>query len=787
MTDLSALSTEELIAIAGPPSTPVPDGTTDLGVIGLSDRELPADLSSLSNEELMQIAGPPTPMPLSTDEINPMMAGESGGSAIDYIQGGLKGIAKAGLDVVTAPADLLYRGGIGAANLLGANINPEGGYPSDRVNQALEVISGGTGDQTAEKVAHIGGNLASIFAIPSMAKSIAAKVPIGPSIFKTAIGYGTEGAAISALADPKSENLPATMAEGAALNIAVPAVVKLTGNLARGLLNTSTEAARKLELSAYGGMKGNIARAYERSPEILDEMGKRENPINLAINAFKRDGGGKGSMEGEILLKELRAQSSKYASQLGEELGKATQQQKNVIVPQFTFTQKYIDQLPGAAKADAQAMAEDLISKTVNNTDGSLLSLQAEKTALTPLIKESAYGTAANPTKTELLKRIKGDLRRTIEEGYESITGKSGARIKSLNQEIAHRETLEPLFENLRNSSEARDVLRAGIKSLSTTGGVGQTALAAIIGGGAGGPPLAGAAVLGNMYLQTPQGKRALANGLRSSFVQAPLQGTIQGAKLADPLGKAAVVLAGTTLDRKEYSKSDPLQSESQRPAIKRQTQLPDRGYSKSQNSPRNSAPSGSPNQKTPYKPISLDITAPDPISLALDKMRSTSMEMADTSPEFQAKVYQIADDLGADPDHLLQIMNFETGGTLSPSQKNNAGSGATGLIQFMPATAKQLTGADTKAAAIKILSEMSPVEQLDYVKKYLMPFKGKLDTLEDVYMAVLWPKAVGKDSDYALFKKGTTAYWQNRGLDIDKDGIVTKAEATQKVEMYEA
>lgn len=163
-------------------------------------------------------------------------------------------------------------------------------------------------------------------------------------------------------------------------------------------------------------------------------------------------------------------------------------------------------------------------------------------------------------------------------------------------------------------------------------------------------------------------------------------------------------------------------------------------------------------------------------------------MELSEKEiPVFEAKVDKIAKDLGADPEHLLAVMNFETGGTFSSSVKNRAGSGATGLIQFMPDTAKELTGAETKDAAIKLMESMTPTEQLDYVKKHLGRFKGKLNSLEDVYMAVLYPKAVGMDNEYALFKKGTTAYWQNRGLDLDKDGVITKAEATSKVRQVTA
>src|SRR3546814_4426455 len=64
---------------------------------------------------------------------------------------------------------------------------------------------------------------------------------------------------------------------------------------------------------------------------------------------------------------------------------------------------------------------------------------------------------------------------------------------------------------------------------------------------------------------------------------------------------------------------------------------------------------------------------------------------------------------LGTKPEYLMAVMSFETGGSFSPAQANNAGSGATGLIQFMPNTA---AGLGTSTAA---LAQMSSVEQLQY------------------------------------------------------------------------
>jgi peptidoglycan hydrolase-like protein with peptidoglycan-binding domain len=146
------------------------------------------------------------------------------------------------------------------------------------------------------------------------------------------------------------------------------------------------------------------------------------------------------------------------------------------------------------------------------------------------------------------------------------------------------------------------------------------------------------------------------------------------------------------------------------------------------------------------------------------------------TSQAFRGKVVQIAGRLEANPNFLMAVMSFESGGTFSPSVRNQAGSGAVGLIQFMPSTA---AGLGTTTAA---LSAMTAEAQLDFVEKHFRPFKGRLNTLEDTYMAVLLPKAVGKGGDFVLFQRPSTAFTQNKGLDIDGDGRITVFDASSKV-----
>ena len=150
----------------------------------------------------------------------------------------------------------------------------------------------------------------------------------------------------------------------------------------------------------------------------------------------------------------------------------------------------------------------------------------------------------------------------------------------------------------------------------------------------------------------------------------------------------------------------------------------------------------------------------------------------------FTQGVTQLAKKYNVPEDYLYAVMGFETGGTFDPAQKNLEGSEATGLIQFMPSTAEGL-GTTTEA-----LSKMTRAEQLTYVDKHFASKNIQGGTLSDLYMAVLLPAAVGKPEDYVLFGDGGAyggqrAYEQNKGLDLNKDGKITKAEATSKVAAY--
>ena len=141
-------------------------------------------------------------------------------------------------------------------------------------------------------------------------------------------------------------------------------------------------------------------------------------------------------------------------------------------------------------------------------------------------------------------------------------------------------------------------------------------------------------------------------------------------------------------------------------------------------------------------------------------------------SKEFLSKLALICKRIDINPDWLATCISFETAKTFSPSIRNKF-SKAVGLIQFMPTTARRL---GTTAEA---LAAMSDVEQLDWVYQYMSPFKGRLRSLEATYLAIFTPSLIGKPLDATAYTKDQIAYAQNKGFDLNKDGVITPREIT--------
>jgi RHS repeat-associated protein len=126
---------------------------------------------------------------------------------------------------------------------------------------------------------------------------------------------------------------------------------------------------------------------------------------------------------------------------------------------------------------------------------------------------------------------------------------------------------------------------------------------------------------------------------------------------------------------------------------------------------------------------------------------------------------------LGVKSKELHAVMKFESGESASIVNAY----GATGLIQFMPNTAKDLGTTTDK------LAKMSRFHQLDYVYKYLTQskFQGRISNLGDLYLAILsGGSGMGENNNYPVFSSPHPYYNSNAALDANADGIITRGEA---------
>lgn len=149
----------------------------------------------------------------------------------------------------------------------------------------------------------------------------------------------------------------------------------------------------------------------------------------------------------------------------------------------------------------------------------------------------------------------------------------------------------------------------------------------------------------------------------------------------------------------------------------------------------------------------------------------------AHVTPEFLRQMEGVAQRVGARPEDLMAVMALESNRTFAPDVRN-ADTGATGLIQFMPSTARGL-GTTTTA-----LAQMSATEQLPYVERYLAPRRGHIGNLEGLYTSILYGSPQD-DPSKVLWSRGTEAYGDNHGLDRNRDGRITAGEAADSVRTF--
>ena len=139
----------------------------------------------------------------------------------------------------------------------------------------------------------------------------------------------------------------------------------------------------------------------------------------------------------------------------------------------------------------------------------------------------------------------------------------------------------------------------------------------------------------------------------------------------------------------------------------------------------------------------------------------------------FITGVNALAQKWNIDAGDLLGMMHAESG--IQANIQNSIG--ATGLIQFMPSTARAM---GTNVNAIK---QLSRAQQLPLVDQYFtMNRLPRGATAGQLYASVFWPAALRRPSDHVIASAGSRVYSQNAGLDVNRDGSITVGDLTERV-----
>lgn len=172
-------------------------------------------------------------------------------------------------------------------------------------------------------------------------------------------------------------------------------------------------------------------------------------------------------------------------------------------------------------------------------------------------------------------------------------------------------------------------------------------------------------------------------------------------------------------------------------------------------------------------------------------------------SRENVAAFLDMCDRHGWSADAIAAVISLESGwsptagaGAWSPSRT------ASGLLQFIEATAKGLgvtptsrkpaavtSGAgDGRAWATWTILGMAISQQIPLVEAYYeRTLEGRSPRLVDYYLAAYGSAHIGKPLDAVLSRAGERIYEQNRGLDLDADGVIEVADLDALVRRQQA
>lgn len=150
-------------------------------------------------------------------------------------------------------------------------------------------------------------------------------------------------------------------------------------------------------------------------------------------------------------------------------------------------------------------------------------------------------------------------------------------------------------------------------------------------------------------------------------------------------------------------------------------------------------------------------------------------------SQNFINKVKKIAQKLNCDWQDLMGVMQAESG--INPQQWNKSRT-AVGLIQFTDLSVAELNQKCGLNLTKEKIAQMSDLEQLDLVEKYLtiaksytFPPSAKLSSA-DLYAIVFLPGRANRD----VLTRSGEGYYHSNPIDENHDGVISKSDLAVRV-----
>lgn len=516
------------------------------------------------------------------------------------------------------------------------------------------------------------------------------------------------------------ESMGAGALTGGLYGTAGSAVSNVVG---RGLSRLANESDR-LRLSAFGLNSWDVTSNLKKAEQIGEKV-KDSTQAPLLKTVKRLQTADVINPENEIL--QNIANVGAYQDDLAVELNSRLQQASDVIPPmrgfQFEHSRRFIDKLSGTAKDEAAKIFEKEKQALLSQMEegGSIMDLQRAKTGLN-------YVWDAKPYSEDVRKAIRADLRQEIEnrvaiaEKGGKISKNTAGEIRDINREWGDAADLKDRFARKAGQDLGADVVEDAFGSMRTTQGTGSLNIISAVTGN----PIYAAAGAGLNALRTKTGKTFLAD-----LLEDPATRKI-GAKLGEVLQEVgqgrAFSIAGTRAEqqREEGLKKD----ETVKDAIIQGLQKVN--------------PNSKPEEiRKALEGLKRKASAIEQPAKGEGKVEGATLGKVSYEPEAIKQAI-----LKEDP-FTQAIISAESKG--DPFAKSKAG--AEGIMQFMPATAKEMGVTDRK----------DYVQSIAGGKKYFNQLMEKYDNDRRVALAAYnWGMGNVDKAMERVKSKGLATTWDN-------------------------